>query len=361
MSTSPSPPGLTRTSRWVRISGWVVAAAVLLVFPSVVTDPTYTSIGVFTLIFMTCATAWNGFSGFSGYISLGNGVFYGTGAYTLTLIALHLNMAGGWLIFALVPVAGVAAALVAIPFGLLALRTRRHTFVVISIAVFFVFQLLAFNFGFTGGSAGLIPPVPSWAGATYNNPFYYVAFGLLVFTVLLFLGVRHSRFGLQLLAIRDDEDRARGLGVKAFRVKLTDFVLCGFVTGMGGAVFAYFVGQIYPQFAYDPVFDVTVSLMTFLGGLGTVAGPLLGAIVLEPVSQIMTIDYSAQSAYLVLDGALFLLVIFFMPRGLIPTVSSWLRTLEVRRMRHRKAAADKAVAVPGDRGEESLVSRGEMS
>lgn len=338
--------GPRSVSRWVRITAWAAFGVVLVLFPQAVTNPTYMSIGVFTLLFMACAAAWNGFSGYSGYISLGNGVFYGTGAYTLTLVSLHLHITAGWTVFALVPLSGLAGIIVSIPFGLVALRTRRHTFVVITIAVFFVFQLLAFNLSFTGASAGLIPPIPNWGGYGYNYPFYYVTLGVLAFSIVLFVGVRHSRFGLQLLAIRDDEDRARALGVRAFRLKMCAFGMCAFVTGMCGGIFAYFVGQIYPQFAYDPLFDVSVTLMTFLGGLGTVAGPLLGAAVLEPVSQLLTIQYSASSAYLIVIGILFLLIILFMPRGLIPTVGDWLRAFRVRRNQRSGGAILESVAEP---------------
>jgi len=327
----PLGVGQNATVRRVGIGVWTVVLVLLALFPLVVTNPTYTSIGVFTLIFMACANAWNGFSGYSGYISLGNGVFYGTGAYVLTYAALRLNMSGGWGVFWLVPLAGIGAAVVAVPFGFVALRVRRHTFVVITIAIFFVFQLLAFNLSFTGGSSGLTPPTPNWVGATFNDPFYYVAFAVLVFSILLFWGVRRSRFGLHLLAIRDDEDRARGLGVKVLRVKMIGFVLAALVTGMGGAIFAYFVGQIFPQFAYDPVFDVTVALMSFFGGIGTLSGPLLGALLLEPIEQYLTIQYSIGSVYLIIYGVLFLLVIIFMPRGLVPSIGDGMRRIRVNR------------------------------
>ncbi|MHB1987796.1 MAG: branched-chain amino acid ABC transporter permease [Acidimicrobiales bacterium] len=355
--SAPLGAGQSRAVRRAGVVAWGLVLVALALVPVVAGNPTITSVGIFTLIFMACASAWNGFSGYSGYISLGNGVFYGTGAYVLTYVAIRLNMAGGWDVFALVPLAGLVAAVVAIPFGFVALRVRRHTFVVITIAIFFVFQLLAFNLSFTGGSSGLTPPTPNWVGNTFNDPFYYVAFGVLVFSILLFWGVRRSRFGLHLLAIRDDEDRARGLGVKVLRVKMTGFVLAAFVTGMGGALFAYFVGQIFPQFAYDPVFDVTVALMTFFGGIGTISGPLLGALILEPLEQYLTIQYSIGSVYLIIYGVLFLLVIMFMPRGLVPTIGDWVRSLRVMRMQRREPApVAPATSPPGSEGLSPMAS-----
>jgi branched-chain amino acid transport system permease protein len=310
------------------------ALVVLFGFPVVFSNPTTTTIALFTVIFMVAATAWNAFAGLSGYIALGHAVFFGSGAYTLAIVAEKLHMQGGMNVFALVPLAGVVAGLIAVPFGIVALRTRRHTFVVITIAIFFIFQLMATNLAITGGSSGLQTPTPLWTAVGYNQRFYWVAAGILVLTVAMAWFIRRSRFGLQLLAIRDDEDRARGLGVRTGRVKLIAFVASAVPTGMVGAVYAYFLGQIFPQFAFDPLFDISIALMAFFGGLGTITGPLLGALVLETLQQEFTLQFSAGSVYLIVYGALFLVVILLLPRGVVPTlVSLWPRTRE--RLLHR--------------------------
>ncbi|MBV8944818.1 MAG: branched-chain amino acid ABC transporter permease [Solirubrobacterales bacterium] len=296
------------------------AVAILGVFPLIFSSPTSTSIAVFTLIFMVAACAWNMFAGSSGYIALGHAVYFGCGAYTLTLLANHLGFAAGWGVFALVPVAGIVAGLLAVPTGLIALRARRHTFVVITIAFMFIFQLAAFNLGFTGGSSGLQPPTPLWSVDTYNLNFYYVTAVVLLATFVLTWLVRRSRFGLQLLSIRDDEERARGLGVRVARVKLSAFVLSAIPVGMVGGIYAYFLGQIFPQFAFDPLFDLSIALMAFIGGLGTLVGPLLGALVLESLQQYFTVQYGSSQAYLIIYGALFLVVVLLLPRGVIPSL-----------------------------------------
>ena len=296
---------------------WLLGAAVFAVFPLVVTDPLYTSIGFFTLVFMACTTSWNMFSGYSGYIALGSAVFYGSGAYTMALLSIHANMAPGAAMFWLVPVGGLVAMLIALPFGWIALRVRRHTFVVITIAVFFIFQLGASNFSFTGGTSGLALPFIQWGSSYYFVPFYYVALAVVLFATVLSALVRRSRFGLQLLAIRDDEDRALGLGVKVTSIKIVGFTMSAFTIGMCGALYAMEQGQIYPQFVFDPVFDVSVALMAFLGGFGTLTGPLLGALILESSQQYLTVTFSNGSLYLILFGSLFLIVILFMPQGIV--------------------------------------------
>lgn len=309
----------------VRRAAVSVAALVILgLFPLVFPSGTVTTIAVYCVIFMAVATAWNSFCGYSGYVSLGHAVFFGCGAYTMALVSTHLKMSGGYSMFALLPLAGLVVAAIAVVFGFVALRARRHTFVVITIAVFFIFQLLAFNLGFTNGSAGVVMPSGQFAVSTYNDPFYYVGAAVLVVSVLLSAGIRRSRFGLQLFAIRDDEDRARSLGVQVGRVKLTSFVLSAIPVGMMGALWAFFIGQIYPQFAFTPEFDVTVALMAFIGGLGTLAGPVLGALVLESLQRYLTLTLSNADIYLIAYGVLFLIVIVLLPEGVLPSVNGWL-------------------------------------
>ena len=321
---------MSGTVSGARAGAVLAALGILAVFPLVFSNPTTTTIGLFVVIFMVAATAWNAFAGLSGYIALGHAVFFGSGAYTLAIVAEKLHMTGGWSVFELVPLAGVVAGLIAIPFGLVALRTRRHTFVVITIAIFFIFQLLAFNLTITHGSSGLQTPTPLWTAVGYNQRFYYVAALILVLTVAMAWAIRRSRFGLQLLAIRDDEDRARGLGVRTGRVKLIAFAASAVPTGMVGAVYAYFLGQIFPQFAFDPLFDITIALMAFFGGLGTLTGPLLGALVLEALQQEFTLHFSVGGLYLIVYGALFLVVILLLPQGVVPTLASLLPRTRAR-------------------------------
>jgi branched-chain amino acid transport system permease protein len=336
----PRPP-----RRGLVLGAIAVAIAVFAVFPLVVTDPSTTSIAIFTLVFMVAACSWNMFSGYSGYLALGHAVFFGCGGYAVAMAARDWHVAGGWLVFALLPFGGIVAGLIAIPVGLVALRTRRHTFVVVTIAIFFIFQLAAYNLGFTGGTSGILLPIAPFSAANYNQPFYYVALIILILTVLVSWAVRRSRFGLQLLAIRDDEDRALGLGVRTRRVKLTAFVISAIPVGMVGGLYFYFLGQIFPQFGFDPLFDVSIALMAFFGGLGTIVGPLLGALVLESLQQYLTQTFSSSATYLIAYGVLFLAVILVLPQGIVPGVSG---SLAGRRAKAARSGAEEREAkVPG--------------
>jgi branched-chain amino acid transport system permease protein len=337
------PAGLARLARraW-RPGGTLAFLVILALFPQVFQNATVTTIAVDTLIFAAAAVGWNIFSGYSGYLSLGHAVFFGAGAYAVGIAARAWHMNGDGVFVLLLLGAAVAGGL-AVPLGLIALRVRRHTFVVITIAFFFIAQLTATNLSVTGGSSGILAPSPNWNAATFNDPFYYGALALLALTTLGSWLIRRSRFGLQLRAIRDDEDRAAGLGVRAMPVKLTAFVISAIVTGVAGGLWFYFIGQAVPQFAFDPLFDLSVVVMAFFGGLGTICGPILGALVIEPAQQWLTLQYSSEYLSEILLGILFLVVILGLPRGVIPTAAELITRLRARR---RAGAAPPSRAAP---------------
>ena len=302
----------------------VVGLALLAVFPFVFPNPAVTSVAIFTLLFAAAATGWNVFSGYSGYVSLGHAVYLGIGSYSLAIMCQDWNIAGGYTPFFLVPVAGLIAAFFALPLGWVALRVRRHTFVVVTLAIFSVFQLLAFNLeSITNGSGGMFLPNPPWDADFFNTPFYYATVILLLAALVISWWVRHSKYGLGLLAIRDDEDRAQGLGVKVGTYKLSAYLLSAVIVGMVGALTVYFVGTVYPEFAFDPSYDVALIVMVFLGGSATLTGPLLGAILLEPARNFLTLQFNNSDLDLILFGSLFLAIILFLPQGVIPTLGKW--------------------------------------
>src|SRR2546425_593968 len=233
----------------VKCFGLLAIVVFVGIFPvGVAPNDAVNAIAVFTLIGAIAVVGWNIFSGYTGYISLGHSVFYGFGAYTFGLACRDWHIPGGWEPFLLLPLAGLVAGLVALALGGIALRTRRHTFVVITIAFVFIFQSLAYNLrGITNGSNGVFMPLTPWDAAFADLPFYYVAFGVLLVAVVVSWWIRHSKFGLGLLAIREDEDRALGLGVRTNAFKLTAYVISAVFVGIAGAIFAYYVGSVYPE------------------------------------------------------------------------------------------------------------------
>ncbi len=348
----------TQLSRLLGPLALVALVAFVGIFPVVIApNDTVNTIAVFTLIGAIAVVGWNIFSGYSGYISLGHSVFYGFGAYTLGLASLDWHIPGGWEPFLLLPLAGLVAGVVALPLGWIALRTRRYTFSVISIAWVFIFQLLAYNLrGITGGSNGVFMPLTPWIAPYTDLPFYYVAFAVLLVAVFVSWWIRHSKFGLGLLAIRDDEDRALGLGVKTAPFKLTAYVLSAVFVGMAGAIFAYYVGSVYPEQGFNPAVDITIAIMGFLGGVGTVVGPLVGALLVTPFQQWLDLQFGGQGVNLVIYGALFLAILLLLPRGIVPSLQERWRTRRTARQTRladrTRAASQEQPAVLAERGGE---------
>ena len=323
-----------------RLAGLILLGALALLVPVLVPDPAWTSIGVFTMMFVGLATSWNIMGGYTGYISLGHAGFFGFGCYALGLPLAHLHIGGGFAPFFLVPLAGLLTALFAIPVGWVALRTRAATFVIVTIAVMFMLQLAASNLiGLTGGTGGLRFPNPRWSGDVFNDPFYYAMLLLAVVAIATSWSIRRSKFGLGLLAIRDDEDKAMAVGVPTRTFKLTAFVISATLVGMIGGVYGYYVTYVYPEFVIDPLTGISMVLMAFLGGLGTLTGPVLGALLVEPTQLWLAYNLGALRLYLVFYAALFLLVILVLPRGIVPSVADL-----VRGWRRRRASGPTATA-----------------
>jgi branched-chain amino acid transport system permease protein len=151
-----------------------------------------------------------------------------------------------------------------------------------------------------------------------------------VISVAIAWAVRRSGFGLGLLAIRDDEDKAEAIGVPTKSYKMIAFVLSAGMAGMVGGVYGYYVTYIYPQFAVDPLISIGAALMAFLGGSGTLIGPVLGAVILEPAQLELSYHVNGQ-VYLMLYGAIFLVVILLLPTGIAPAVRDKLASRRARR------------------------------
>jgi branched-chain amino acid transport system permease protein len=319
----------------LRVAKWgalllVVALAVSL--PLYESDPATVNIAVFTAMYVGLATAWNIMGGYTGYVSLGHAAFFGFGAYAFGLVLAHLGIQAGYEPFLFVPIAGALTVGLALVIGWIALRTRAATFVIVTIAMMFMVQLLAENLtGLTGGGSGLSFPVPPWSGDFFDTPFYYAMLVMAVVSLAISWWIRRSKFGLGLLAIRDDEDKALAVGVPAHAYKLTAFVISAGLVGMIGAVYGYYVTYIYPQYAIDPLVGISMVLMVFLGGLGTLWGPVLGAVILEPAQLWLAYNFGASLLYLVFYAAVFLLVILLLPRGIVPSVSGLLKRMTARR------------------------------
>jgi branched-chain amino acid transport system permease protein len=332
-----------------------VFVAALVTLPLLGLQHWFLNLLVFVLMYATMSSAWNLVGGFAGYPSLGHAAFFGIGAYTMALMFKDQVLATGYEPFFLLPVVGLVGALIGWPIAIISMRTRADVFAIVTITFLFVVQTLAFNLhDLTGGSQGTALPIPPFAASHYEVPFYYVLVALLVFTMGLTFATMRSKLGLSLVSVRADEDKARGIGVRVTGVKVLAFSVSVGITAMVGAVWAYYVSFIYPQFAVDPLITIAMVLMTFLGGRGTLWGPVLGAVILESGQQYLTYQLGALQLYLIVYALIFLVIILLLPRGILPTIEDRLR---LRRRRRRSDAAP--VALPADPADPAVPAAGD--
>lgn len=316
--------------KWLAL---LVLLVLSLALPFAVGGSTISSLLVNLLLVCGAATAWNIFSGYTGYLSLGHAAYYGIGAYTLAIACKAWNVEGGMLPFLMLPLAGLIGLLFAIPLGWIALKTRQHTFMILTLAIFYIFQALVSNLAdITGGSEGMFLPLPTWDASFFDLPFYFAA--LIIFLLVLFVAwsVHHSKFGLGLRAIRDDEERALGLGVKTQGYKLAAYVLSAFFIAMVGGLAAYYTGSVTPNESLSPTFDLMIVLIVFLGGRGSITGPLVGGMLVIPLQQFLNQQFGASPLESVLYGGVLLVVILLLPDGIVLSLGtnwkSWLAALQ---------------------------------
>jgi branched-chain amino acid transport system permease protein len=296
--------------------------ACLVAFPFVFPEHWVVNIGIFTVMYMVLATSWNILGGFAGYLSLGHAAFFGLGAYAEAIAFEHIGIGSGYRPFTVLPLIGIGVAVLAVPIAWVALRVRAATFAIVTISLLFIVQQLAFNLhSLTNGAQGLSMLIPPFSVSTYELPFYLAMVGVWAAAVLASWYVATGKIGLMLFAIRDDEERARGVGVRVTFAKMVAFVLSAGLAGMAGGIFAYYEGFIYPQFAIDPLVTIGAVLMAFLGGRGTIWGPTLGALILVPTQQYLAFSQGASQLYLIAYAAVFLIIMLIMPRGIIPSVA----------------------------------------
>jgi branched-chain amino acid transport system ATP-binding protein/branched-chain amino acid transport system permease protein len=304
-----------------RIAIGVIAIG-LAVFPMMGSANAYREtvlIQIFLLAVM--AGGWNIISGYTGYISLGQSAFLGIGAYTVGILSMHVAVSP----LLLAPLGGLTAALTAIVLGAVIMRTRGHSFVIITIAFLFLMQALALNLpGITGGSNGITLPLPHWSNDTQQLPFYYSMLALMALSIALSWWIRRTKFGTGLIAIREDEDKAAAIGVRTSVYKILSFTASAVLIGVAGGVYAYFLTFIDPRGMFDILVSVQIVLAALLGGRGTLWGPVVGAFIILPLNE--ATNAASQGTHFVMFGALLGTVVLFMPRGVVPTVNAfWAR------------------------------------
>ena len=294
-------------SKLTPVAAPLALLAVLAAFPLLGPGPNGIRLLFVTLVWVTTSVAWNLLGGFAGQVSFGFAVFYGLGAYST---AMSLNAGLDRPVSLLI---GAAVAVTASLFiGLPTFRLRGPYFAIATIGVSEAVRVVMTNVAVTGGASGYRL---SEHGNFNQLLHFYTALSVAVIAVTVSVFVRRSKFGLALVAIREDEDAASDLGVNPFRTKLLAHALAAALTGAAGGVYTGYAAFIYPQGVFGFDISVAILLMPIIGGVGTVWGPVVGALVYGFVHEELIASF--PQLHLLLYGSLLILIILFEPGGVM--------------------------------------------
>jgi branched-chain amino acid transport system permease protein len=315
----------------VAIAAGFVALVLVIVIGLVSSSQHVLTLVIQTMILAALASSWNILGGFAGQISLGHAAFFGLGA--LVTRELWLNSVPlPFAVLAAVAATTVAAALVGVPM----LRFRD---------IYFAIGTLALGVAVFITAGNLWPGISSMsAEALRNYSFtgpYFMALGVLGATVAISLWLKHSKVGLGMMAVREDEEAATATGVNAFAHKMTAFVVSSALAALAGAAFAFFSVSYFPNFAFGVIWTFEAILVVFMGGVGTVVGPLLGSVFFIVGRDALPAE--VNEFQVVLFGLLFMVVVLLMPGGLTEAG----KRLFVRNTRRQPPDANEATATKG--------------
>jgi branched-chain amino acid transport system permease protein len=320
-------------ARRLQLAILACVTAVIAMTPYFVRDVYLQNMLVLTLMYAALSQSWNILGGYCGQISLGHGLYFGIGAYVATILFTRYQIIpwGGML------VGGGLAAMIALVIGWGCFRLRGHYFTIATIVIAETAYLLVLNWDWAGGALGIQLPisrVDNWATLQFARnkvPYIHFALGLAVVTWLVTFIIEDSKWGYGWRAVKDNPEAAESLGVMVFHSKMAAAAISAFFTAIGGSFYAMFVAYIDPDSVMNFHFSLLMALPAVLGGIGTLWGPALGALVLIPLTE-LTRSYAGGSGRgidLIIYGALIMVIALARPQGLI-SLFAWRRKAEAR-------------------------------
>ncbi|OPF94241.1 hypothetical protein I8G32_01793 [Rhodopseudomonas palustris] len=309
---------LKRRRRDLIVAALLAAAAACA--PLFIKDVYVQNIMVLTLMYAALSQGWNILGGYCGQISLGHALYFGLGAYTTALLFTKLGvlpwfgMIGG----------GIISSVIALALGYPTFRLRGHYFVIATIVIAEIGFLLFHNWDWAGAALGIDIPVrgDSWAKFQFTRsklPYYYFALVFCCLAWLITWWLEDSKWGYWWRAVKDNPDAAESLGVVVFNSKMGAAAVSAFLTAVGGSFYAMFVSYIDPESVMTFQFSLLMALPAVLGGIGTLWGPVLGAAILIPLTELTRsfVGGSGRGVDLILYGSVIVMIALARPEGLI--------------------------------------------
>lgn len=301
----------------------VVVFALIALVPRMVSDVYMMNVLILTLLFAALSQSWNLLGGYCGQVSLGHALYFGIGAYATSILYVKFGITpwGGLL------AGGIIAALIALALGYPCFRLKGHYFSIATIVIAEIGLLLFHNWDYAGAALGIQWPFTpdSWWTLQFARdkaPYFYFALGLFAVTWLVTFAVVESKWGYWWRAVKDSAEAAESLGVTIFHSKMAAAAISAFFTAIGGGFYAAFVSYIDPDSVMHFRFSLLMALPAVLGGVGSLWGPAIGALILIPLAE-LTRSYlggSGSGLDLVIYGALIMIVSLTRPEGILSII-----------------------------------------
>ncbi len=327
-STLAGAPQLQKQAGRPVAGGWLKRGVVWAVFAALALFPLlqiafngynyWIHMLLYVFLYVIMATSWNLIGGYAGYVSLGHNVFFGFGAYFSGMLFVFFQVSP----FVTAPVAGIAAMLGGLLFGLIALRTRGATFIISTIALVLLVAELLDNWKLTGGTNGLAMSMIGLEGQYAKIPYYYYLLVIMVLAILTSHLIRHSKFGLGLRSISQDETKSEVAGIPTRRYKILAFGISGLFIGMAGAIWGSYLTYLRPSIFLPVNIGTMIVLMAILGGKGTVSGPAIGAAIMIAVNEFVVAKLGATELNIVVTGLILIFVLLYFPEGIVGSLKA---------------------------------------
>lgn len=309
-----------------KIFFYLAVLLILFLLPVIIKAPFLINVLILIFMYAMLAQAWDLLGGYTGQISFGNAIFFGIGAYTSTLMYNHLEISP-WLGMI---TGGLTAVILAVIVGYPAFKLKGHYFLLATIGIAEIIRTIFVNWTFVGGAQGLYTPLKEESFWTFqfhstNVPYYYIILSFFILSFSITYLVERSKLGYYFKAIREDEDAAKALGINTQKFKFTAFAISSFLTAMAGSFYAQYVMYIDPYSVMPFMLSVQIVLVAILGGMGYLHGPLLGALVLIPLSEATRVFFGSNGngLQLVLYGLLIMIISIYKPAGLAGWIKEW--------------------------------------
>jgi branched-chain amino acid transport system permease protein len=301
-----------------------VGIAVMAALPLAVTSAFALDILIRILLFAFIGTAWNLLGGYAKQLSLGHAAFFGLGAYTSTLLQIDFGISP-WIGMA---AGGVVGMLASLPIGWLCFRLRGPYFTIATIATAQVLMLIFLKFrDFAWGAEGTTIPnlgnAPLMMQFGGKAPYYYIVLGLLAVALAVTAWIERSRVGYYLVALGEDEDAAEAVGIDVARIKRNIYMISSFLTALAGTFYTQYIYFIDPQTAFNFSVSIEAALVSIVGGIGTLWGPLIGTVLLETTSALLQswLGNSIGGVQLTVYSLILMAVILWKPTGIMGYVA----------------------------------------